>query len=241
MKCRTGGFTLVEILVSIAVVATLTAILLPAMGAFRRAAVDTTSLANLRSHAQILTVYANNSHDSAPFFADPDATYSVVRGGGRTIVFEYFGSSEVWMYALADQYYEFSLLDGLGIFARPGPDSIAYQYSPSFIARPPFWNADTRGVGQLGPTRLVNVRSPSSKAVFLEWDIARGLPIWVGTEAHRTANWGFAFVDGSARRHGASALVRPYPQGEGTEYGARFSYGIVGMHTLDGVLGRDVK
>lgn len=235
------AFTLIEVLVGIAVVAALTAILLPAVGSARRAAADTASLVNLRSHAQVVTMYSGDYRDYAPFFADPHATFSVVRGGGVTITFEYFSSSEVWMYALTDQYYELGLRDGLGIFARAGPETIAYQYSPTFIARPQFWNVNTRAAGQLGPTRLPNVRSPSAKAVYLEWDIARGLPIWVREEPNRRANWGFGFVDGSARRHEASELVKPYPRGEGTGNGARFSYGIVGMHTVDGILGRDVR
>lgn len=238
---KSKAFTMVEVLIGIVLLTVLMAILLPAVGNVRRVALDAASLVNIRTHSQVITMYAGDYRDHAPYFADPIATFSVVRGGGMTVTFEYFGSSEVWMYALTDQYYELGFRDGLGIFARRGPESIPYQYSPSFIARPQFWNENTRAAGQLGPTRLTNVRSPAAKAVFLEWDHDRGLPIWVRDEPNRRANWGFGFVDGSARRHDAPDLVKPHPRGEGTEHGARFSYGIVGMHTVDGILGRDTR
>ncbi len=240
-NCNISGFTLIETLVSIGIIAVLVAILVPGVASVRNSAIDAASLANLRTHAQIVSVYAVDHNDRAPYFADPDATFSVVRAHGRTIVFEYFGSSEIWPYALVDQYYQFGLDDGMGIFARPGPEVPVYQYSPTMITRPQFWNDRTRSVGQLRAVRLSETRYPSAKAVFLEWDPQRGLPIWTMEHMHRNERWAFALVDGSARRFDRAAMVRPYPRGEGTSHGARFNFGIVGMHTVDGILGRDVQ
>lgn len=116
-----------------------------------------------------------------------------------------------------------------------------YQYSPTMISRPQFWNDATRAEGQLRAVRLSEIRYPAAKAVFVEWDPERGLPIWTMETMVRNERWAFALVDGSARRFDRAGLVRPYPRGEGTSHGARFSFGIVGMHTVDGVQGRDVR
>lgn len=238
---RTRAFTLLETVLVAAILGLLASLLLPAIAGVRRAAVDAASLANLNTHARTVTIYSGDFRDFAPYFADPNATYSVVRGAGRTIVFEYFGSSEVWPYALVDRYYGIGIGEDRSVFARRGEGVPVYQYSPTFIARPAFWNEATRGVNQLGPVRVTQVQSPSSKAIFLEWDPDRRLPIWTMDEMPRHERWAFAFTDGSARRHGPDTLVKPYPRGEGTEHGARFNFGIVGMHTVDGVLGRDTR
>ena len=239
--CDRRGLTLIETLVSIGIMGVLVALLVPGVASVRNSAIDAASQANLRTHAQIVSIYAIDHNDRAPYFADPDATFSVVRAHGRTIVFEYFGSSEIWPYALVDNYYHIGLDDGMKIFARPGPQMPVYQYSPTMITRPQFWNDRTRSVGQLRPVRLSEITYPSAKAVFLEWDPERGLPIWAMENMHRNERWALALVDGSARRFDRSAMVRPYPRGEGTSHGARFNFGIVGMHTVDGILGRDVR
>lgn len=61
------GFTLIEVLVVIAVVALLVGLLLPALGAARRAARATNCLANIRSLSQCQLLYA---HDYGGAFAD---------------------------------------------------------------------------------------------------------------------------------------------------------------------------
>jgi competence protein ComGC len=235
------GLTILETLVSISVMGVLVSLLVPGVASVRSSAIDAASLASLRTHAQIVSIYAIDHHDRAPYFADPDATFSVVRAQGRTIVFEYFGSSEIWPYALLDRYYGMGPDDGMGVFARRGQQMPVYQYSPTMISRPQFWNEATRAEGQLRSVRLSEIRYPGAKAVFVEWDPERGLPIWTMDTMQRNERWAFAFVDGSARRSDRDAMVRPYPRGEGTSHGARFNFGIVGMHTVDGVLGRDVR
>jgi prepilin-type N-terminal cleavage/methylation domain-containing protein len=234
------AMTLLEVLIAISVIGVLLGLLVPSVAVVRSRAADMKSLANLRTHAQAATLYAGDFRDFAPYIADPDATYSIARGGGVTMEFEFFESSEAWVIALVDDYYQLGLTDGWGVFAYPGPEPGIYQYSPSFIARPAFWNMETRAAGQLGPNRLSSTTFPANKAIFVEHNPRVGLPVW-GTEGiFNHAQFGMALVDGSARRIPWDQLLEPVRAGEGSAYGARFSIGLAGMHTIDGVLGRDV-
>lgn len=63
---RERGFTLVELIVVISIVALLIAILLPALAAARRAAQDAMCLANMRSIGQAVAVYAVDNRDVFP-------------------------------------------------------------------------------------------------------------------------------------------------------------------------------
>tara|TARA_R110000782_G_scaffold45706_12_gene101386 strand:- start:3693 stop:4436 length:744 start_codon:yes stop_codon:yes gene_type:complete len=241
-----NAFTIVEVLVAVAIIAVIMSLIAPSISAARRSGIDVASLANLRTHAQVATLYAGDYRDFAPFIADPDATQSVIRGGGTTVIIEYFDSGWAWAFALTDEYYGVGLQSALteqewGVFAIPRSMGPTYRYSPNFVTRPAFWNEHTRAAGQLGPTRLGDVRSPDAKAIFIEWDLERSLPWWTQDTIGHPHRFGFGFVDGSARRPDPGTLVRPYPRGEGTAHGAQFSLGIVGLHTVDGVLGRDVQ
>lgn len=113
------GLALIETLVSIGIIGVLVAILVPGVASVRSSAIDASSLANLRTHTQMVSAYSVDHREYSPYFADPNATFSVVRAHGRTIVFEYFGSSEIWPYALVDDYYQFGLDEGAGSLHDP--------------------------------------------------------------------------------------------------------------------------
>ncbi|MEM1422712.1 MAG: type II secretion system protein [Planctomycetota bacterium] len=63
---RRGAFTLVELLVVIAIIALLIGVLLPALGAARRAGLRAVSMQNQRSLITMVTVYAHDHDDRAP-------------------------------------------------------------------------------------------------------------------------------------------------------------------------------
>ncbi len=64
---RPFGFTLIELLVVVAIIALLIGILLPALGKARDSARRTRSLANIKTHGQILAVYANENKNKTIF------------------------------------------------------------------------------------------------------------------------------------------------------------------------------
>ena len=73
---RRGGFTLVELLVVIGIIAILLAILLPALNRAKLQASNVKCLANLRTIGQAMVMYANQHKDRLPN-SNPKATTSV--------------------------------------------------------------------------------------------------------------------------------------------------------------------
>jgi prepilin-type N-terminal cleavage/methylation domain-containing protein len=236
------GFTLVEMILSITLIAILSALVIPSLSGVRRAARRVADHADLRTHATIMSAYTNDYRDVFPFTTDPDATYTVRRHPtGYTIEIVYFGGSNSWHWPLLDGYYAEDLRGST--FAANGDDDdypfTSYWYAASFLARPEFWNEETRtGPNQWRSNAQGDVAFPSAKGILFNQLSMFPDPDEAIDNLRRVD---VAFVDGSVRAVAWDALSPPYFRGEGNWQGSWFGSGLRVMHTIDGTRGRDVR
>ncbi|WP_428388288.1 type II secretion system protein [Mucisphaera sp.] len=111
-KARTRrGFTLIELLVVISIIALLIGILLPALGAARKAAQDMTCLTNVRQIAFAAQLYAFDNDDFLPLSHDwqlgaGTATTFIsfnTQGFQIPMLYQYVGNLEVFRCPLSEQ------------------------------------------------------------------------------------------------------------------------------------------
>lgn len=233
---RPSAFTLLELLIVISVIALLIALALPSLRGVKHGAVRTVSLSNLRSHAANMNMYTSEWADMFPYFTDPDSTWTVYRRHDRNYLIPYFAIHVSWNVPMSESYYEDQIRHRS--FNPPGADPwyfTHYWYSASFIARPEFWNEYTRtGPAQWRPTRNADVSFPDRKGLLLDYETEES--DLSGNNERRLL---MASVDGAAASFRLSELSRPYPNGEGDWPGSFHTVGWKGMHTIDGVRGRD--
>lgn len=178
-----SGFTLVEILVSIAIVSILISILLPAIGHARNRAWRLKSETNLRTLGQFFEMQLNETRGVYPA-PEPGRFYDHYTGLSATmphwLATQYwpalFGETLRW-----DQY-EYLLLSPGATRTTQGPVSVlpypSYWYSASFLGNPSIWSGrdlsglDEQQWAQLRrPARSHQVRSASSKVLLWEWEL----------------------------------------------------------------------
>ena len=84
---RRSGFTLVELLVVIGIIALLISILLPSLNRAREEARRTVCLTGLRSFGQVLNMYANENKGRVPlgYAGNKHAGYMIYNGGWRVL------------------------------------------------------------------------------------------------------------------------------------------------------------
>lgn len=244
------AFTIIELLVTIAITALLLSLVLTALLRGREHAQDAVSLANLRTHAQIFTIYSNDFRGVAPYFTKIGAFSTTLIGGG---VIEpklsYFDANRTWHIALADKYY--SRIASADVFFPPRfkaqggagwPLSTPYLYPCTFLAHPSYWNEYTRsGPSQYEAIPLSWVTYPSSKTLivsswpFVDQSRARRTSIGILLPA--------AMCDGSVQSLSANERTNGYEKGDGyvfQQWGAvHYTDWPPLLHTIDGVFGRD--
>lgn len=173
-----GAFTLLETLLTLAAIGLLVALLVPKLASVKRAGMDSISASNLRSHAQVFSLYAAESKGCLPYFTDPDADVSVVRCQSRAIALpaRYYDAHMLWGVALADGWYEGNPVHPS--FYEPGDSQYAGGFLPSylygcvFIADPRYWNYETRLLepAQFRAVRLDEALFTDRKALHVNSD-----------------------------------------------------------------------
>ena len=239
------AFTLIEMVLVLAILGLLIALLLPTLGRARDTAQEVVSTANLRSHGQVVNAYLGDWDDTFPLFTDPKVTYTIFRFENRILRLEYFDAHAFWNFALAPGYYQDQLLHD-SFFAPSTPSSYVmtdYLYSCTFLAGTNFWEQEHRtGPSQWRAVRAYEVEFPSSKGVYYAPN--HGEVVWKDGMPSRESGErrGIACVDGSAEFRAAGDFGPSYPTGEGNWPGT-FHYGGDDpvMHTISGSRGRDIN
>lgn len=178
-----SGFTLIEILVSIAVISILISILLPALGHARTRAWRLKSEANLRSLGQFFEMYVNESANTYPA-AQANRFYNYFIGLSATM--GYWQAAQNWHVLFGEtlrwDQHESLLLSPGATRVTSGPviplPRSSYTYSASFLGSPDIWSGrdlsglDEQQWAQLRrPVRSHQVRSASSKVLLWEWEL----------------------------------------------------------------------
>ena len=227
---RTAGFSLVEILVVIAVVGTLLALLFPMLAAARQRGKETVTISQLAQAATAFVGYTTNWKDAFPQPHSPSDPAYATQG-------RYFSLHATWPVSLgAELFGSAQAADSAATLPLRGYWPVLYPCA--FIAVPDYWDPRTRaGESQLSSTRMADVRSPSHKAMVATAAIGgpgtQTLPLFIG------------FVDGSAARVRVSDVQAGVLSGDGNIpqafHGGSSWIGSEVMHTLRGVAGRDVR
>lgn len=237
-RSRSGAFTLIEVLVVIGVIGVLVAILIPMLGAVRRAGRESVSLSNVRSLTQLMLAYTQDYRDAWPFLR---AGKGVNVGQGVLLSSEnHWAQSQLWPGIVM----ELVSIEPPAILQSPGAAQssepkllTSYSYSLSFVARPELWTAGTTpAVASLDATRVAEVRFPSRKVLLHDSQLfynsrplpRRGVDLAIACPA--------SHADGSAtlstQAEGTPAVPNPL-NGNGLFDGQRWH------NTATGVLGFD--
>lgn len=249
LRAERAGFTIIELLLVIVMIAILIALTLPTLATMHHSTRRIVSASNLRSHVQAMTLYAGDSREMAPYFTDPSATRTILRWKDLAVQSRYFDAHIFWPIVLSSGGYGASPFDR--VFVGPGvrPSFISsYHYSCVFLAPPVYWDPSTRtGRSQLGPTKLSDVRFPGSKVLIndeVEFALAadrRSDPRAVVRVPPGRQNFGM--VDGSVLVRDRSEPLPGYERGDGSDLNLSIHLGDTGggLHTLGGIWGRDFK
>ena len=185
------GFSLIEVLVTVGIVAVVIALTLPVIGSIRGSSLDTRCLVEMRDLARRVEVYATRNEGLVPFVYTIDhASDELVAPTGTRIPASYFETSGAyWVYPMLDEYGGSFLSEPLlcplddtsAPRAQRGADMLgvdvdgvwvpmirsisrSFYYKPSALSQSPY----TRTLADFRVARTSDVRYPSRKALLVE-------------------------------------------------------------------------
>lgn len=180
MKTRiaqnTPGFTLIEVLVVIAVVSVLVGLALPSLAKARLVSRQVKGTSNIRQLGIHVAAYSSDHNDLMPRI-DPDAMYPV--SAGAAVQFPYWQVDETWILVLHQQlpiWENAELIYCPSSRFRPPsetPRFTSYAMSWAFAAGPGLWRRTSPDVAALKyRVRQADIANPSHKALL--WDVDAG-------------------------------------------------------------------
>ena len=241
-----GAFTLVELLVTISIIAVLLAIAIPTLSNTRSVARQAQSLANLRSIGVTLELYAAEHNSQYPFYqaGDPMRLSSRQSTPGGLSMSPHWHIDKMWpvlMHNTApwDEHLLSWYSPGREHIGPPntiplivgfGPGPVSYHYSNSFTASPRVWNGDNNATeNDIGPVNITAVAHPSAKVIMFDYDRA-----YITRQVAARDPRPLLSADGSASTRLDSDAAQPVPNPlNAPEYPRRYH------DTPNGVLGRD--
>lgn len=175
---RMRGFTLLEVMVSVAIIGLLLALFLPALRAAKDRAYQVQSLSNLRNIGAAFESYTTFFQGRFPAI---DSEQSYPYGCGVRISADHWQISHLWPVVLGGH---LTWEEEFDVFhSPPSPKRLtdrrcghptSYAYSLSFVANPSTWSTEVRA-GEMEPQKTwlasvtaATVRFPSGKTLL--WD-----------------------------------------------------------------------
>lgn len=232
------AFTIVEVMVSISVVAILVAILLPTLSRTRAQAHITRALSGLRQVHAATALYAGDHGDALPYIATPQRPWDTIYVRGIPIEgLAYFRQGGFVLSVVAPEYHDnpadLRFTDPRQEFPV-GIIASRYVMTCTAFAAPAYW----RGANPPDDLRLytgsrsADIAFPSSKGLWLDYEMSL-LPT-LAIRRGEYGPWVIARADGSA---GTERFDPSYEQPFIRSYGAAPIPGM--MTTVDGLAGRD--
>jgi hypothetical protein len=244
----TRGFTLVESVLVVGIVALVAALLMPNFASVRRSTRVSKTLSNLRQHMAIVSMYVGDYREQFPYLTDPHATFSVIRceSAGVAVRSSYFlGTAHYWHVGLADGYYNGQWRSPSFRSPLEPPEIVAGSYilSCTTVAAPEYYTPEERlePPAQLRPVRMAEVVFPSLKGIITDGSCHR---VNDGSYNRETVHFQAALADGAARAFRAAEHLGPQMHsGDGPymRFGPHWPWFVPMTHTLHGVRGRDVR
>ena len=233
------GFTLVEVLVAISIIAILLAFSLPALVGARGSAERVVSLSRAKQLHAAIEMYANGSSGMYPAI-DEEKDYPNL-GGNGSFRFPYWQISETWFGVIWDVLPAEG--SNLGVFYSPGVERLdrvgqmppSYAYSTSFAGRPELWTPKGEPRTRYQRSAMTHeVRFPSSKAILWDGELGwlRDTPKREGQDLDEKTPMMMADGSGSQRIPAAASDAFPNPIAHALDRAKLHN-------TAEGVYGRD--
>lgn len=178
------AFTVTELLITIAVIAILTAVLIPAIGHARRSTQQTVRTSTARQLVGATLLYATDHAQSFPYFGTPgDPEAPIFIHGFRLPFATYFGSHmRLWTSLIITEYYDAWRDPNVDRYLGPDP---GYDDPPDTLilsrflmtacaaAAPQYWIGDLPPNDRtlFRPAHVTEMKSPSAKGLLMHASI----------------------------------------------------------------------